>query len=432
MSARRPGRSARFSERASGSPARGVQLRRERKPEDRRVRNVRHLTSFCSLSQPTTGGEALRSIKNSHLRQTQNMCDTGYSPARAAGIALPFLYAALCVLASTSCCTVLLLGIFAAAPARAGTGMFVGAAEDESRKLDPLAAKSKLDLAAVAGLGTIRMTSIWSPGETVLRGDELIALRNASTAAQFDGVRLIVSIYPRDRRTTPLNARARGEFAQYAASVARLVPGRQGLHRRQRAEPEPVLDAAVRRRRPRPRGAVVRAAAREDLRRAQGGLAGHQRDRRRALAARAGQGPKAARQTHSPTAFITDLGLAYRKSGRTRPIMDMFAMHPYLIPSKLRPTFAHPNTTTIGLADYPKLVALLTRAFARTAQAGATLPIIYDEFGYQSRVADAEAARSTRTSARPPRRMRSPSRARRSTTSRRSRSRAASRRSPGC
>jgi hypothetical protein len=60
-------------------------------------------------------------------------------------------------------------------------------------------------------------------------------------------------------------------------------------------------------------------------------------------------------------------------------------MHPYVIPSKLRPDFAHPNTTTIGLADYPKLVALLTRAFARTAQAGATLPIIYDEFGYQTR-----------------------------------------------
>ena len=66
--------------------------------------------------------------------------------------------------------------------------------------------------------------------------------------------------------------------------------------------------------------------------------------------------------------------------------MDMFALHPYAIPSKLRPDFAHPNSTTIGLADYPKLVALLTTAFARTAQAGATLPIIYDEFGYQTRV----------------------------------------------
>jgi hypothetical protein len=94
--------------------------------------------------------------------------------------------------------------------------------------------------------------------------------------------------------------------------------------------------------------------------------------------------PNAARQTHSPTAFIADLGAAYHKTGRTRPIMDMFAIHPYLLPSRLPPTFAHPKTTSIGIADYPKLVALLTHAFAHTAQPGATLPIIYDEFGYQS------------------------------------------------
>ena len=48
---------------------------------------------------------------------------------------------------------VLLLGALAAAPAPAGTGMFVGAAEDDGRNLDPLLAKSKLDLAAIAGLG---------------------------------------------------------------------------------------------------------------------------------------------------------------------------------------------------------------------------------------------------------------------------------------
>jgi hypothetical protein len=103
-----------------------------------------------------------------------------------------------------------------------------------------------------------------------------------------------------------------------------------------------------------------------------------------ALSPRGQDKPGAARQTHSPTRFIADLGAAYRKSGRARPIMDMFAIHPYLIPSRLPPTFAHPRTTTIGIADYPKLVALLTRAFARTAQPGATLPIVYDEFGYQS------------------------------------------------
>ena len=280
--------------------------------------------------------------------------------------------------------TVLLLGVFVAAPARAGTGMFVGAAEDESRKLDPLAAKSKLDLAAVAGLGTIRMTSIWSPGETVLRGDELIALQNASTAAQFDGVRLIVSIYARDRRTTPLTSRARGEFAQYAASVARLVPGVKDFI----VGNEPNLNmfwmpqfgangndlAATSYELLLAKTYDALKAVSPDINVIGGALSPRGQDK-----------PKAARQTHSPTAFITDLGVAYRKSGRKRPIMDMFALHPYVIPSKLRPDFAHPNTTTIGLADYPKLVALLKRAFARTAQAGATLPIIYDEFGYQTR-----------------------------------------------
>jgi hypothetical protein len=66
--------------------------------------------------------------------------------------------------------------------------------------------------------------------------------------------------------------------------------------------------------------------------------------------------------------------------------MDMFAIHPYLIPSRLPPSFAHPKTTTIGIADYPKLVRLLTHAFAGTAQRGETLPIVYDEFGYQSQI----------------------------------------------
>src|SRR3954465_3489608 len=40
---------------------------------------------------------------------------------------------------------------------------------------------------------------------------------------------------------------------------------------------------------------------------------------------------KSARQTHSPSTFIPDLGAAYRKSRRAKPIMDMFAFHPYLI-----------------------------------------------------------------------------------------------------
>ena len=66
--------------------------------------------------------------------------------------------------------------------------------------------------------------------------------------------------------------------------------------------------------------------------------------------------------------------------------MDSFVIHPYLQSSRLPPTRRHPRTTTITVADYGKLVRLLGRAFNGTAQRGSRLPIIYGEFGVQSRI----------------------------------------------
>jgi hypothetical protein len=96
--------------------------------------------------------------------------------------------------------------------------------------------------------------------------------------------------------------------------------------------------------------------------------------------------PNTGRDTHSPTAFITDMGAAYRASGRTKPIMDAFAFHPYGDNSSQPPDFQHPSSTSIGLGDYGKLVALLGAAFDGTAQAGSTLPIVYDEYGVETQV----------------------------------------------
>jgi hypothetical protein len=106
------------------------------------------------------------------------------------------------------------------------------------------------------------------------------------------------------------------------------------------------------------------------------------------LAPRGGDDPNSARPTHSPTRFILDLGAAYRRSGRTKPVMDWFSIHPYLDRSSLPPTFAHPRSTTISLADYDKLVGLLGEAFDGTHQRGSTMPIVYDEFGVQTRAPD--------------------------------------------
>ena len=80
------------------------------------------------------------------------------------------------------------------------------------------------------------------------------------------------------------------------------------------------------------------------------------------------------------------MGAAYRASGRTKPIMDELAFHPYGDNSSQPPSFQHPNSTSIGLGDYGKLVAILGSAFDGTAQLGSTLPIAYDEYGVETQI----------------------------------------------
>ncbi len=66
--------------------------------------------------------------------------------------------------------------------------------------------------------------------------------------------------------------------------------------------------------------------------------------------------------------------------------MDGFAIHPYMQFSRVSPTETHSRNTSITVADYPKLVALLNEAFRGTAQPGARLPVYYTEFGVQTAV----------------------------------------------
>src|SRR5262249_72093 len=96
-------------------------------------------------------------------------------------------------------------------------------------------------------------------------------------------------------------------------------------------------------------------------------------------------------------ACIPDLCAAYRASVRTAPIMDAFAFHPYGESSNVKPDLAHPKSTSIGLADYSKLVTLLGQAFDGTAQPGSTLPILYDEYGVESSIPDTKASLYTGT-----------------------------------
>jgi len=95
--------------------------------------------------------------------------------------------------------------------------------------------------------------------------------------------------------------------------------------------------------------------------------------------------PSSGRQSHSPTTFIRALGLAYRASGRTTPLMDVFDEHVYADTSALPPSMPHTGTT-IAEGDYARLVALLGKAFDGTAQRGSKLPIFYGEYGVETSV----------------------------------------------
>jgi len=278
-----------------------------------------------------------------------------------------------------------------ATPAQAAQGhpILVGAAEDGAKLGDPVAADAKMALAALAGFNTIRMTSVWWPGNKEVFGDELLGLQNAAAAAQMNGIRLIVGVYPNGSSIVPRTPTARAQFASYAASIPRLIPyihdvivgNEPNLNRFWMPQfTKTGLDAAA------SSYVGLLAETYDAIKKASphtiviGG----------SVAPRGGDNPHSGRPTHSPNQFILDMGAAYRRSGRTMPIMDWFAYHPYMLKSSISPAVSHTTGRAMGIADYGRLVRLLGRAFDGTAQLGSTLPIIYDEFGVQTTLTDAK------------------------------------------
>jgi hypothetical protein len=287
--------------------------------------------------------------------------------------------------------------VFAAPAARAGgPTMMVGAAEDAVKSNTFAEAKARLDLLKLAGLDTVRVTSIWDPANPTPGPDALLQLRNLVQAASLDRIRVFASVYNFGSRTTPLSDADQASFAGHAAYLARNVPGLTNFI----IGNEPNLnrfwlpqfgpngeDLAA------PAYTSLLAKTYDALKAANPAVTVYGG----AISPRGIDRPGSGRDTHSPTVFIQDMGTAYRASGRTTPIMDALAIHPYPENSTIPPTFAHPNTTPIGIADYSKLTALLTSAFDGTAQAGSKLPILYAEYGVETQIPPQKAALYTGT-----------------------------------
>jgi hypothetical protein len=271
-----------------------------------------------------------------------------------------------------------------------GPGMIIGATEDAVRSPTLVGAKAKMTLIALAGFDGVRITQTWAPGETVVSPADKAVLRNVTAAAGLSGIQVLTSVMNYGSKTTPLTDQDQADFAAYAASVVkadpdltRIIVGNEpNLNRywlpQFNADGSDAAAPAYESLLAKTYDAIKSAAPRVTV------IGG-------AVSPRGSDVAGTIRDTHSPTVFIQDLGAAYRASGRTTPIMDAFAFHPYEDNSSIAPaTGVHPNTTTIALADYGKLVALLGTAFDGTAQAGSTLPIYYDEFGVESLIPPAK------------------------------------------
>jgi hypothetical protein len=260
----------------------------------------------------------------------------------------------------------------------------VGAVEDAAKWAPDAGAEMKA--AHDAGFRAIVLSALWEPGAPA--NAALPPLRRAVDAATENEIEPVLAVYQLSS-ATPLEPSARTAFAEFAASLARRLPDVRTVI----VGNEPNLNlfwmpqfAAD--------GSDAAASAYEPLlAETYDALKDVDPDLTvvgGALAPRGADDPDATRQTHSPTQFIADLGRAYRASGRKQPLMDAFALHPYGESPRVPPTLRHPRSSSLGIADYPKLVRLLGQAFDGTAQPGSKLPVLYTEYGVETTVPTAQ------------------------------------------
>ncbi len=274
-----------------------------------------------------------------------------------------------------------------------GHPIYVGALEDAVKLPTADLVDNRIGLAEQAGLSMINVTTLWTPDSEPDAG-EIRILRNVAAATERRKMRILVTVMAPRPRYAPLTDAQQEEFAAYMAAVARELPGIRNFA----VWNEPNLNgfwlyqyddqgnnvAA-------PAYTSLLARAYDELKAVSPEIVVYGGS----LAPRGADNPDAPRHTQSPTAFIREMGRAYRSSGRSKPIMDVFAIHPYLERSELPPGTEHPEGTAIGIADYEKLVGLLGEAFDGTAQLGSKLPIAYTEFGVQTQIPDGFQAQYT-------------------------------------
>jgi hypothetical protein len=256
------------------------------------------------------------------------------------------------------------------------------------------------------GMTQNRITVFWDPAHPAEIQEKAFLDRSLPVAAA-DHIQVVFSVqplHPTDITSTPGGALA---FASYAALLARAYPQvKQFMIGNEPNQPRfwrPQFS---------PSGRGVAAAAYEQV------LA-LSYDALKAvdptidviglgLSPRGNDDPHArSNVSTSPVRFIHDLGVAYRASGRPRPIMDELAFHPYPNPSSgndpLLKGYQWPNA---GVPNFARIKQAVWDAFAGTGQptfaepgelftapglaAPPPLTLFLDETGWQAKIPPSE------------------------------------------
>lgn len=281
----------------------------------------------------------------------------------------------------------LLLLVVAAAvavpPAAADRGLVVGVTESRLR-WDTAATVA---VARDVGLGAVRVTLAWAPGQTTLSQADAGELDRMVAAAS--GLRIVVTIFG-PARAAPVDEAGRNAFCEYARTLLDRYPTINDVVVWN--EPnlgffwQPQFDVDGASAAP---GAYVQLLGRcwDVLHAARPSV-----NVIMTTSPSGNDNPAASSNvSHAPGTFIRRMGAAYRASGRGRPVFDTIGHNPYGTSSAEAPMRQHLFPSHVGMGDLDRLLLALRDGFVSTKQpvpgscAGAACPSIwYLEAGYQT------------------------------------------------
>lgn len=281
-------------------------------------------------------------------------------------------FAAACALACA-----LILGVAGTAGARPDTAAVAapitwGVADDTGKYADDGGKWFNQQLLA-GGMTEVRWTLSWSPTRPMAI-DELPFLERAAPQAQKDGIKVELAMYGR-----PAAAHDAAAFCAWAELVAQTV-AKWGIHDYiVWNEPNtalywsPQTDST-------PADYVALLALCYDKLHGADPLAN---------VIGFGLSPRKGTATQTaPIPFLKAAGEAYRKSGRTQPIMDQLSVHPYPNPNNPTdgPDVGYPNEDFYGIPNLDRIKKAVYEAWNGTGQPTTLngLLLVIDEVGWQT------------------------------------------------